>query len=276
MTNAPQGTPEHDEGWRRSMPAQRRLEISELFEDQPAVRIDELAERFGVSRETIRRDLITLESRGVIQRVHGGGIRPDVASSEPSFEERLVLRSEQKRAMAQLAAGLIGEVGTMFLDVGTSVAQVVEFLPASFRGQVITNSLLAANRLGHRSEVEVMLCGGRMRHGDLALSGPEANEFLEDVFVEIAILGSGGVHPDHGLTDFYPDEIALRRIVMDNAGSSLVLADSSKIGRVATYRVASLDRLTGIVTDSDVDAGHLEELRGLGVPIHVAEVAPRR
>jgi DeoR family transcriptional regulator, fructose operon transcriptional repressor len=256
---------------RRSMPAERRLQISELVEDRPTVRIDELADRFGVSRETIRRDLITLEGRGVIQRVHGGGIRPEIASSEPPFEERMVLRLEQKRAMARLAAELIGDVGTIFLDVGTSVAQVVDFLPSGFEGQIVTNSLLAANRLGERTGVDVVVCGGRMRHGDLALSGPEATEFLRGVFVEVAVLGSGGVHPAHGLTDFYPEEIALRRIVMDNAHTSLVMADSSKIGKIATYRVGSFDRLSGIVTDDEANSGYLSELRESGVTIHVAE-----
>lgn len=257
----------------RIMPAQRRLEISELFADQPVVRIDDLAHRFGVSRETIRRDLITLESRGLVQRVHGGGVRPEVDSREPSFQERLALRSPQKTAMAKLAAQLIGEAGTIFLDVGTSVAKITDHIPQTFSGQVITNSILAASRLGQREQIDVMVCGGRMRHGDLALSGPHASEFLNDVFVEVAFLGSGGVHPSHGLTDFYPDEVATRRIVISNARTTYVMADSSKIGRVATQRVCPLDQVTGVITDSDADPELLRDLRTLGIDIRVAEPA---
>lgn len=256
----------------RSMPAQRRLEISEVFVDQPAVRIDDLADRFGVSRETIRRDLITLENRGVLQRVHGGGIRQEVSPSEPPFEERLVQQSKQKTAIAKLTAGLVAEAETLFLDVGTSVARVVDFLPDSFRGEIITNSVLAAHMLAHRSDLQVILCGGRMRHGDMAVSGPSAAKMLRDVFVQVALLGSGGVDTQHGLTDFYPDEIDLRKIVIENSQTALVVADSSKVGKVATHRVTSLELLSGIVTDSEIENRHLEDMRNIGLTVHVAEV----
>lgn len=255
----------------RAMPAQRRHEISELFAARPAVRIDELAHRFGVSRETIRRDLISLENRGLVQRVHGGGVRPEIDSKEPPFQERVTLRAAQKTAMADLAGQLIGDAGTIFLDLGTSVASITNFIPETFSGQVITNSILAASRLGHRDEIDVMVAGGRMRHGDLALSGPYAIEFLQDVFVEMAFLGSGGVHPSHGLTDFYPDEVATRRVVIANSRSTYVMADSSKIGRIATQRVCPLDSLTGVITDSDADEELLRELRATGIEVHVAD-----
>jgi len=256
----------------RVMPAQRRLEISELFDDRPVVRIDELASRFGVSRETIRRDLISLENRGLVQRVHGGGVRPEVDSREPPFQERLALRTPQKTAMAKVAAKLIADAGTIFLDLGTSVAHITDVIPQGFSGQVITNSILAASRLGQRDHIDVTVCGGRMRHGDLALSGPHALEFLNDVFVEVAFLGSGGVHPTHGLTDFYPDEVATRRVVIGNARFAYIMADSSKIGKVATQRVCPLDQLTGIITDSEADPSLIRDLRNTGVEVHVAEL----
>lgn len=264
-------TARDDNGESRIMPAQRRLEISEMFADRRVVRIEELASRFGVSRETIRRDLITLENRGLVQRVHGGGVRPEIDSREPPFHERLALRAAQKTAMAKLAAELIGDAGTMFLDLGTSVARITDFIPQTFSGQVITNSVLAASRLGQRDQIDVMVSGGRMRHGDLALSGAHAVEFLNDVFVEVAFLGSGGVHPAHGLTDFYPDEVATRRVVIANARSAYVMADSSKIGRVATQRVCPLDQVTGIVTDWEADPGLVRDLRSTGVEVYVAD-----
>lgn len=254
------------------MPAERRLEISELLADKRALRIDELAERFDVSRETIRRDLITLENRGVIERVHGGGIRHEIASSEPPFEERLVQNAVQKAAIARLAASIIAPAKTAFLDVGTSVARVVEFLPDTFQGEVITNSVLAAQLLADRPDLTVFLTGGRMRHGDLALSGPSATSSLRDMFVEVALLGSGGVDAEHGLTDFYPEEIEARRVVIQNARTSLVMADSSKIGKIATHRVSPLEDLTGVITDDGIPATEAADIRALDVALYVAEV----
>ena len=255
----------------RLMPAKRRREMIALFADDPVIHLDSLAERFGVSRETVRRDLIALENQGLVERVHGGGMRLEVHSSEPSFHERLETRSEQKSTMAQAAASLIGDSGSIFLDVGTSVARIADYLPPTFSGQVITNSIIAATKLGERENVDVVLCGGHMRHGDLALSGPQAAEFLQDVFVEIAFLGCGGVDPTHGITDFYLDEIALKRIVIRNSGSTYVLADSTKIGKVATKRVCPLDQITGIVTDAEANAELVSELRSLGVETHRVE-----
>lgn len=254
------------------MPAQRRLAISKLFAEQAAVRIDELADRFHVSRETIRRDLISLEDRGEIQRVHGGGIRRELSSSEPPFEVRVAQQEHEKSAIAKLAAGLIEDAKTVFLDVGTTAARVVEYLSDGFSGEVITNSVLAAQALSTRTDIAVTLCGGRMRHGDLALSGPMATAMMRDVFVEVALLGSGGVDPEHGLTDFYADEIDLRKLVIQNTQASYVLADSTKVGRIATHRVASLDRLSGIVTDEGVDPGFVQELDSLGVEVHMARI----
>jgi len=256
------------------MPAERRLAISELFASQRVVRVDDLADRFDVSRETIRRDLIALEHDGVIERVHGGGIRHELAASEPPFEERLVRYSDEKTAIAALAASLVSGVETVFLDVGTSVARVVDFLSEDFKGEIITNSLLAAQRLAERPDLNVFVTGGQMRHGDLALSGPVAAATLEDVFVEVALLGSGGVDARHGLTDFYPDEIHSRRVVIDNSQSALVIADSSKIGRVATHRVVPLERLSGVITDGGIDEAHAEQIRDMDLELHVAPVAP--
>ncbi len=258
---------EHGNGKARLMPAKRRLEISALFATDPVIRIEELAARFGVSRETVRRDLIILEGQGLVERVHGGGMRLEVQSREPTYDERVVLRSEQKEAMAVAACALIGQAESIFLGVGTSVAMIAKHLPHDFSGQIITNSIVAAARLDGRSNIDVIVCGGHMRQGDLVLSGPQAAEFLQDVFVEVAFLGCGGVHATHGITDFYLDEIALKRIVIGNSGSTYVLADSSKIGRVATKRVCALEQITGIVTGGDADSELMTELQSLGVEI---------
>lgn len=249
----------------RLMPAKRRLEISALFTHDSAIRIEELADRFGVSRETIRRDLIFLEGRGLVERVHGGGIGLEVRSREPTYDDRVVLLSAQKESMGKTAGALIGDAESVFLDVGTSVAVIADNIPPSFAGQIFTNSIIAASRLDKRGDLDVIICGGRMRHGDLALSGSQTAEFLRDVFVEIAFLGCGGVHSSHGITDFYLDEISLKKIVIENSTSTYVLADSSKIGWVATNRVCTLDQVTGIITDEGANPELVSDLRSLGV-----------
>jgi DeoR/GlpR family transcriptional regulator of sugar metabolism len=255
-----------------TLPAQRRLEIIEQVRLQPMVRADELAELFRVSVETIRRDLIALEREGQTRRVYGGAMRSSHAPSEAPFERRRAANAEAKRAMGRLAASLIEPGDLVILDVGTSVVQVATHLAPSWRGLVLTNSLLVVGELAGREAVEVLASGGRVRSGDLACSGSHAEAFFGSFFGGKAFLGSGGVDRTAGLTDFYPDEIASRRIILDHADEAYLMADSSKLGRVALARVCALDRLSAIVTDDGVTDSMVRDLEAAGVKVLVAEV----
>jgi DeoR/GlpR family transcriptional regulator of sugar metabolism len=114
---------------------------------------------------------------------------------------------------------------------------------------VVTCSLLVAAELAGLPGVEVLIAGGRVRGGDLAVSNAQTAEFFRDLHPDVAFLGTGGVAPEAGLTDFYLDEVATRRIILANAKQSYALADTSKLGKVAPYRVCALDELTAVVTD---------------------------
>jgi DeoR family transcriptional regulator, fructose operon transcriptional repressor len=251
------------------LPEERRLQIVEQVSARPLVRADELAERFGVSIETVRRDLDVLQRQGVVRRVYGGvtGLAP--RTREPSFEQRAGLHTDRKTAIGRLAATLISTTDTLILDVGTTVAELARQLPADFRGAVLTNSLLVATHV-QREGVEVRVSGGRVRAGDLACSGLPTQEFFAGYFVDKAFLGSGGVHAEAGLTDYYPDEVAARQVMLDHAAERYVLADSSKLGQVAMCKVSDLDRITAVITDDGVTPDVARRLRAEGVRLLVA------
>jgi DeoR family transcriptional regulator, fructose operon transcriptional repressor len=231
------------------LPTQRRQEILAEARKSAAVSAEDLALRFGVSVETIRRDLRTLRDRGLLERVYGGAL--SVQSSEGTFTARSVKFQERKRAIARLAATLVSPDDTVAIDVGTTALEVARALPASFRGRVLTNSVPVAMELSGNEAVELLLSGGQVRNGDSACFGRRADDFFEDFYADKAFLGSGGVHPDAGLTDYYPHEAATRRVIIAHAGASYVLADSSKLGTVAVCRVCPLDQITAVITDSD-------------------------
>ena len=232
--------------------------------------MDEVTSRFGVSGETVRRDFLSLEREGLLQRVYGGATSAAPGDREPSFAERQVRHLVRKRAIARLAATLVGPTDTLILDVGTSVAELARHLPPGYHGRVLTNSLLVASILAERPGVDVLVAGGRVRPGDLACSGPGANEFFANHFCDKAFLGSGGIHPEIGLTDYYVDEIACRQLMIDHAPQRFVLADGSKLGQVAVARVCGLDRLTAVVTDSEADPLQLAALVRQGLVVHRA------
>ena len=251
-------------------PRERRLEIIDMVRAQLLVRADELALRFDVSVETIRRDLLTLEREGYLRRVYGGATRAGFENYEPPFETRRTQHTEAKRAMGRLAAALVDQDDTLVLDIGTSVAEVARWLSVDYRGKVLTNSLLAAVELAGRERVEVITSGGSVRSGDMACSGPHAESFFSAYHVDKAFLGSGGVHLEIGLTDYHPSEVASRQIIIKHATETYVMADSSKLGRIALAEVCPLGVLTAVITDDHADADLIAKFEEIGVTMLVA------
>lgn len=233
------------------LPVERHDAIVSAVNAAPAVSTDELMRRLGVSAETIRRDLALLEGRGVLRRVHGGAARVDRRTEEPSYSDRAMINHVAKAQMARLAAGLLENGQTVVIDIGTSAVAVARAVPGGFRGTVVTPSLPVALELADRPGIELLVAGGRLRPGDLACANAYTKAMFTDVYADIAFLGSGGVEAEAGLTDFHLDEIDIRRTIIANSARSYILADSTKLGRIATYRVCALDAVTGLITDGD-------------------------
>ena len=257
------------------LPTQRRQAIVAQVRRQSAVSADDLAREFGVSVETIRRDLRRLGEKGLLDRVYGGATRPAGRSSEGSFAARSMRRMTAKRAIAQRAASLIEPGETVVIDVGTTALEVARALPASFEGRVLTNSVPVAMELSGRREVEILLCGGQVRHGDGACSGGHAETFFAEFYADKAFLGSGGVHAEAGLTDYYPSEVVVRRTIIGHTAACYVLADSSKLGTIAVHRVCPLDRVTAVLTDDQGESSAHEALANAGVTVLRASVTER-
>lgn len=261
------------------MPEMRRDAIAREVARVGAVRSEDLAQQFSVSLETVRRDLLALERTGALRRVFGGARSAGGRTVEPSFEERAVLHLEQKQAMAAVAVDLIHPGETVFLDVGTSVAEVARALPHDLSCRILTNSMLAANELVDRPKAEVVLSGGRLRKGDLALSGPDAQQFFEGYYADRVFLGSGGLDLTAGLTDYHRDEIAIRKLLIAHSTERHVLVDSTKLGQVALGKVCDLADLTGVITDDGADPDVVDALRATSVEVlvaHSGDAAHRR
>lgn len=255
-----------------AIPEERRLVIMERVRSRPLVKPGELADELGVSIETIRRDLVALEEDGLVRRVYGGATGTTARAFEPTFEKRRMRQRDRKMAIGRLAANLIRPDDTLILDIGTTVDELADVLPLAYRGIVLTNSLLVANALAGRDGIEVITSGGRVRSGDLACFGPVSEAFFRDHFADKAFMGAGGVHPDMGLTDYYPDEIASRRVILEHAAECYVLADSSKLGHVAFGKVCDLAALSAVITDDHADAADVARLEEVGLTVMIATV----
>lgn len=251
------------------LPAERRRAIARLCRSRPGLRTEELVARFGVSDETIRRDLSLLERDGVLTRVHGGATSPEHRGDEPTFDRRSVLHAAAKQSMARAAVALIGVGEAVYIDVGTTALEVARALPADWRGTVVTPSVPVAVELAERSSVETLLLGGRVRPGDLSTSGEHAVAVLGEYYLDVAFLGSGGVHAEAGLTDFHPDEVELRRLALARSGKSHVLADASKHDAIAVRQVCGLDDFTSLICDQAPSGVLAQALQEAGTDIVV-------
>lgn len=233
--------------------AERRVRILEEVRGTRIVSTEDLSRSLAVSGETIRRDLASLEKQGLLARVHGGAAAPSTqpVGEEASFAERASSSNEVKERIGRTAAALVRSGQTIVIDVGTTALRLARALPLDLTATVATCSLLVAAELADRPNLEVLVCGGRLRGGDLALSSTLAQAFFADLHPDVAFLGSGGIEARAGLTDYHLDEAMVRRTMVKNAAASFILADSSKLGRVVKHRVVDLSEVTGLITDQE-------------------------
>lgn len=257
------------------LPSERRLQIVDEIHGSGVVRAEHLAERFGVSLETVRRDLRDLERQGLLQRVYGGATSSDFRAAEENFEQRCLLHQDRKREIAAAAVALVEPDETIFIDVGTTCLEFARSLPSDWSGRVLTNSLLVAVELAARPAVEVLVTGGQVRGGDMTCSGPFGAALHEFFYVARAFVGAGGVHPEAGLTDYHLGEGSLRRLWLERAVTFYVLSDSSKLGVIAPFQVAATQALTAVITDCAERGEIIEELRERGTDVIIGRpIAP--
>lgn len=238
-----------------------------------SVSTDDLSCRLGVSAETVRRDLTALERGGALVRVHGGATLPALPAmgDEASFVDRATTATDAKRRIGAAAAALLQPGQTVMIDVGTTALAVARAIPPDFAGVVATCSLLVAIELADHRDLEVLVCGGRVRRGDLALSNALALDFFGGFHPDIAFLGSGGIDAVAGLTDFHLDEVRVRQSVLARSAQSWVLADTAKFGRVARHHVAGFDAVTGLVVDADPEDALAAAITAHGGQLRVAQ-----
>ena len=255
------------------LPEERRLQIAAQLRRDARVRVEDLAQRFAVSGETIRRDLQVLEERGLLRRVYGGAVVQPSRGWHPGEQRPTTADDagpEAERAIAALAATLVEPADTLILDLDETVAAVARALPATFAGRALCCSLPTAAELAGRAGVEVHLAGGQVRPDDLACTGVSAERFLEQFFADRAFIGASGVHHAAGVTADRLDEIPLRQAILRQAAEVYVLAGPRKLGSIAVGRVAALRAVTAIITGADADPAAVRALEQAGARVLLA------
>lgn len=232
------------------LPAQRRDELIRVLATEGRVVAREVAERLGLSEDTVRRDLRDMAAAGLCQRVYGGAL--PVSPAVADYAVRQGVAVENKDRVARRAAALVRPGCTAILDGGTTALAVARALPPDLDATVVTHSPTVAAALAAHPTVEVLILGGRLFKHSVVASGALLAEAAAGVVADVFLLGVTGVHAEAGLTTGDADEAATKRALAARAGDTYVLASAEKVGAASPFRVLPLEDVTGIVTDVDL------------------------
>ena len=260
---------------------ERQQLIVGLISARGRASVTDLAERFSITTETIRRDLAALEAAGSLRRVHGGAVSPDrVSTTEESILERTVLRQPEKTRIAEAALALIPKdhSGSVLIDAGSSTEALAELLAArtaagSAPGTelvVITHALPIAVKLSGEPGIALHLLGGKVRGLTQAAVGQSTVEAARRIRPDIAFLGTNGIHAAFGLSTPDPEEAAVKAAFVQSARRIVVLADSSKLDAETLVQFASLKDLDTLITDTNPSQALADALAEAGVEVVVA------
>ena len=250
---------------------ERQNHILSLVKSHRSISITEIQQRLNVSRETIRRDLLTLAEQRKLRKTHGGAISLD--TREPAIAVRQTANVAGKRAIGKLAANIIPDGASIILAAGTTVQSASDELLARQSLTVFTNCIASAMKLSNRNSNRVHLLGGEIQPQNQACLGRDATQMLSNYFADFAIIGAGAVSPRGALMDFSREEAELHGLMLKSAQTVIVVADHTKFGRFAPVRVQSLDRASYLVTDREPEPEMAEALSSLSVDVLIAEAA---
>ncbi len=255
--------------------AERHSRIIELVVQNGRVNIPDICGLFGVSEMTARRDLNELDRKGLLRRVHGGAIAQFGRSYEPSFHTRSIQNPAAKAAIGRKAADLVYDGDSIALDVGTTIMEMVPGLRGKRNLTIVTSALQIAAKVVDLVSLEVdarlILTGGIVRPRELSMIGSIPEQVYQDLHVDKAFIGIGGISLEDGLTEFNMEDTHIKRMLISSAREKIVLADGSKFGVTTFTSVASMDAIDKIVTDRSAPSQIIEKIRDLGIEVILAD-----
>lgn len=253
---------------------QRRESIVDRALSLGEVEFTALANEFGVSEMTIRRDIEILQSQGLLRRVVGGAILTQGTATEPSFESRASEAAKEKEHIAEAVVKLLVPGETVLLDSGSTVLSVARAIRKhALPLTVVTPSALAGLELSDVPGITVHLVGGLLRPHELSLIGPDAVDGISKFNCDTFVMGVAGIDARGGISDYHYDEAHVKQAGVRVANRVIVAADQSKLGRTALVRIADLSEIDILVTDADPEQPTIQAARLEGV--NVVTIAPQ-
>ena len=249
----------------------RQRAIMEFIREHGSVQVDDLATHLQVTPQTIRRDLNQLYDLELIQRVHGGAVIKDTVENL-GYRARKILMADEKIEIAKLAASIIPDNSSLFINIGTTTERVAEYLVDRKGLLVVTNNVNVASILWPIRGIEVMIAGGTIRQSDGGIVGPNTEEFVDKFKLDFAIIGCSAIDEVGEVCDYDLREVRVTQAIIRHARKVILVADSLKMKRSAPVKVGDLSDIDILVTDDDISSAFVEMCRHRGVAIEIAGV----
>lgn len=226
----------------------RHSEIVQMAKVNGRVLVEDLSAHFGVTPQTIRKDLNDLCDQRLLSRIHGGALFPS-GIENMEYEARRKIASDEKEAIGRAAAALIPDNASLFVNIGTTTEAVGEALLDHSGLMVITNNINVANRMRVYPEIEVVIAGGVVRGSDGGIVGEAAVDFIRQFKVDFAVIGVSAIDEDGALLDFDFREVKVAQAIISNARHVILVSDSLKFERTAPVRIGHLSQVHTFITD---------------------------
>lgn len=251
-------------GWQQvsseeSTPADRQSFILEWLDSNPSIAVSDVQKKFGVSGVTVRHDLVALESAGKVRRVRGGAVSLARTMLMSYPEERINFNVAAKDRIAHAAAEMVEDGDVIIADIGTTAYQFVRHLESKKDITIITGDLSIAHFASFNLPgAEVMLLGGKVRKEHLYLAGAMTLDAMSKLYADKAFLSCDGFHQDRGFTVEHDFSVTIKQAYIANSRQSIMMLDSSKLGRTSFYRFSTMEDFDCVITDADPD-GYLAQ-----------------
>lgn len=247
----------------------RQAEIIDIARREGKVIVDELAERFGVTLQTIRRDLTELAETGKLERVHGGAVLAS-GTANIQYEQRRDLNYQGKRDIARACAAHLPNECSIFLNLGTTTEAVAEELLNHRNIMVVTNNMNVANILAASEDCQVIVTGGALRRSDGGLTGDLTTATIRQFKFDYAVIGCSALDEDGDMLDFDIQEVGVSQTIISQSRNVFLAADHTKFQRNAPARIGSLAEIACFFTDQPVSPALKTACAEWGTEVHVS------
>ncbi|MFC6165008.1 DeoR/GlpR family DNA-binding transcription regulator [Lactiplantibacillus dongliensis] len=247
---------------------QRQKYILDSLNKQQIIKIADISKDLNISRETIRKDIYTLDQQGLVQAIRGGATLPE-SVSETRYGKRQHQETTEKLQIANEAINLIHDGDSVFIDYGTTAFQVAEAIKRSqlHNLTIITTSSFVVNTLQFIKSIQMVVLGGSMRTSEGSLSGPVTLDNIHNIYADIGFFGCGGVSIQAGITNHYVEEVEVSKKMMTHCRTKVVLADHTKFKKNALYKTTSVENVDVLISDTKLEPELISELKAASVSL---------